>query len=178
MALIFKVGTLFIKTASKPLANRFQSYVLGHPASRKRVINLAQYLHRAQVYINRGAEGKTGRYFVPDITEDRALELASKFVSESFLFSVGVGVLLLEYRRNERNAAEKKRKKETKRARLDASVERDRQAFRSEVMTLKAVMEAMALRMEALESQVDGDGGGGSGSSNAPHNRTFLGRTS
>ncbi len=42
MALVFKVGTLFIKTASKPLANRFQKWVLGHPVYRKRVVNLAQ----------------------------------------------------------------------------------------------------------------------------------------
>ena len=38
--------------------------------------------------INRGAEGKTGRYFVPNISEEKALELSSRFVSESFLFSV------------------------------------------------------------------------------------------
>ena len=48
----------------------------------------AQYLHRMEVAINRGAEGKTGRYFVPNISEERALELSSKFVSETFLFSV------------------------------------------------------------------------------------------
>lgn len=42
MALVFKVGTLFIKTASKPLANRFQKWVLGHPVGRQRVIALAQ----------------------------------------------------------------------------------------------------------------------------------------
>lgn len=47
-----------------------------------------QTLHRIEVAINRGAEGKTGRYFVPDISEERAVELASRFVSESFLFSV------------------------------------------------------------------------------------------
>lgn len=171
MAFVFKVGTLFIKTASKPLANRFQSFILGHPVSRERVISLAQYLHRAQVFINRGAEGKTGRYFVPDITEDRALELASKFVSESFLFSVGVGVLLLEYRRNDKNAEEKKRIKEAKRARLDGRAERDRQAFRSEIMTMKAVIESMALRLEALESITGNNKGRDGGNSSQTAHR-------
>ena len=52
-----------------------------------------QYLHRVEVAINRGAEGKTGRYFVPNISEERAVELASRFVSESFLFSVSWSVL-------------------------------------------------------------------------------------
>ena len=40
--------------------------------------------------INRGAEGKTGRYFVPNISEERAVELAARFISESFLFSVSI----------------------------------------------------------------------------------------
>ena len=43
-----------------------------------------------EVAINRGAEGKTGRYFVPNISEERAVELAARFISESFLFSVSI----------------------------------------------------------------------------------------
>jgi Optic atrophy 3 protein (OPA3) len=41
-ALLFKVGTLGIKTLAKPLATRFQSYVLGHPVLRRQVIGIAQ----------------------------------------------------------------------------------------------------------------------------------------
>ncbi len=36
-ALVFKVGTLFVRTLAKPLSNRFQSYVLGHPKMRQQV---------------------------------------------------------------------------------------------------------------------------------------------
>mmetsp|Transcript_2069 Transcript_2069/g.6124 ORF Transcript_2069/g.6124 Transcript_2069/m.6124 type:complete len:174 (-) Transcript_2069:3645-4166(-) len=165
MALVFKVGTLFIKTASKPLAGRFQKWVLGHPTYRKKVIDLAQYLHRAEVAINRGAEGKTGRYFVANISEERALELASKFVSESFLFSVGLGILVLEYKRGERKDEAKKKKEEDFRRQLDEGVHRDREALRSEMMTIQAMMEAMMIRLEDLERRLDHpDQGGGSGS--------------
>jgi Optic atrophy 3 protein (OPA3) len=54
MALVFKVGTLFIKTASKPLANRFQRWVLGHPEGRKRVIALAQVGPRTVAQLQEG----------------------------------------------------------------------------------------------------------------------------
>ena len=54
----------------------------------RQVIRLAQYLHRADVAITRGAEGKSSRVFVGDISEEHAVELASKFVSESFIFAV------------------------------------------------------------------------------------------
>jgi hypothetical protein len=47
-------------------------------------------LHRFEVSISRGAEGKTGKAFVGDITEDKAVQLASKFVSEGFLYGVGI----------------------------------------------------------------------------------------
>lgn len=174
MALVFKVGTLFIKTASKPLANRFQKWVLGHPTGRQRVIALAQYLHRMEVAINRGAEGKTGRYFVPDISEDRAVELASKFVSESFLFSVGVGVLFLEYRRNERNAADKKQKENEFRRQLDEGVHRDREALRSEMLQLKACLEAMEQRLDYVEQHY-GSGGGGGKKGSQPSRAKLMG---
>ena len=41
-ALLFKVFTLTIRTAAKPLAGRFQSYVIDHPTLRPAVVSLAQ----------------------------------------------------------------------------------------------------------------------------------------
>lgn len=45
-------------------------------------------MHRWEVYISRGAEGKTGRAFIPDMTDDKSLEMASKLASETFIFTV------------------------------------------------------------------------------------------
>jgi hypothetical protein len=36
-ALLFKVGTLFVRTLAKPLSNRFETYVMSHPKMRKQV---------------------------------------------------------------------------------------------------------------------------------------------
>jgi hypothetical protein len=49
---------------------------------------LLQFIHRLDVRITRGAEGKTGRAFVGDMSEERAVQLASKVASEGFLYSV------------------------------------------------------------------------------------------
>ena len=43
-ALVFKIFTLSIKTAAKPLAGRFQNWVLEHPTLRPAVVKLAQVL--------------------------------------------------------------------------------------------------------------------------------------
>ena len=50
-----------------------------------------QWMHRTEVYITRGAEGRTGKYIVGNMSEDRALELSAKVVSEAFVFSVSFG---------------------------------------------------------------------------------------
>lgn len=52
------------------------------------LVSHPQWLHRLEVGITRGAEGKTGRAFVGDMSEEKAVELASKVVSEGFLYSV------------------------------------------------------------------------------------------
>lgn len=115
-ALVFKVFTLTIKTAAKPLAGRFQAWVLHHPTLRPAVVNLAQVsrvtgviassallmqlpstsmpgfclqkMHKVEVGISRAAEGKVGKVFVGNMSDERALELASKVVSEGFVFGV------------------------------------------------------------------------------------------
>lgn len=45
-------------------------------------------IHRWEVYITRGAEGKTGKAFVGNMTEEKSVELASKIASEGFVFAV------------------------------------------------------------------------------------------
>ena len=42
MAFVFKVFTLTVRTAAKPLAGRFEQYVLTHPHLRPRIVGIAQ----------------------------------------------------------------------------------------------------------------------------------------
>ena len=47
-----------------------------------------QILHRFEVRVNRGAEGKSAKVFVGQLSEENALELAGKVISESFIWLV------------------------------------------------------------------------------------------
>lgn len=58
-------------------------------AAERAFLALAQAIHRAEVRLTRGAEGKEGKAFVGEMTEDKALELASKIVSEGFVYTFG-----------------------------------------------------------------------------------------
>ena len=54
-----------------------------------------QKFHRIEVWITRSADGKTGRAFVGDMTEEKSIEMASKLVSEGFVF--GASFILYRY---------------------------------------------------------------------------------
>ena len=45
-------------------------------------------MHRMEVYISRGAAGKESTAFVGRMSDEKALEMAAKVVSEGFVFSV------------------------------------------------------------------------------------------
>eukprot|EP00798_Chlamydomonas_sp_ICE-L_P008686 gene8686-34133_t len=118
-ALVFKVGTLILKQVAKPMANRFQAYVMSHPVL-------------LEVYITRGAEGKTGRFFIGDMTEEKSVELASKLASEGFVLTLGLGIVVFEYDRQRKKEIVKKEIEAKEKlvlatnARLDREVQDDK----------------------------------------------------
>jgi hypothetical protein len=67
-----------------------------------------QRLHRLEVAIARGAEGKSGPAFVGDLTEERAVELAGKVASEGFVWGFATIVVGLEVGRQARKDAAKR----------------------------------------------------------------------
>eukprot|EP00192_Tetraselmis_astigmatica_P014898 CAMPEP_0117668298 /NCGR_PEP_ID=MMETSP0804-20121206/11467_1 /TAXON_ID=1074897 /ORGANISM="Tetraselmis astigmatica, Strain CCMP880" /LENGTH=175 /DNA_ID=CAMNT_0005476165 /DNA_START=252 /DNA_END=779 /DNA_ORIENTATION=+ len=154
MALALKMATLALKTLAKPVAGRMQAWALGHPYWRGQLINMAQTMHRVEVRITRGAEGKEGKAFVGQMTEEKAMELASKLVSEGFVFSVGAGVVVYEYvvsRKKEAAkaiAAEHSKRQEMDRAaaqRAELLQENERQ---------NRLLKELSERLESLEAEL------------------------
>lgn len=149
-SLVFKVVTLTLKTVSKPLASRFEQYVMGHPTLRGKVINLAQWIHALEVRIDRGAQGKTGRVFVGDMSEEKSIQLASKVASESFVYSTALVLLVLEMQRKDKEDKEKKKK---------VNEEKEHNAMlhrRHEEMDLRIAQEQYQMRrvLERIEERV------------------------
>lgn len=104
-AIVVKVFSLALRTISKPLGHQFQNWALQHPGFRRQAIAIAQVksfdlnaktpiqiqvLHRMEVFITRGAEGKESRAFVGAISDEKAMDLAAKVVSEGFVFTVSL----------------------------------------------------------------------------------------
>lgn len=87
----------------------------------------SQLVHRSEVYISRGAEGKTGKAFIADMTDEKSLQLASKFASETFIFTVGVSVILFEYERGKRKEDAKKKTEQAERRAILELARQERQ---------------------------------------------------
>eukprot|EP00884_Botryococcus_braunii_P009205 jgi/Botrbrau1/18286/Bobra.0179s0017.1 len=146
-AFAFKALTLSLKTLAKPLAERFKVYVLAHPTLRGRVIDLAQKLHRLDVGVSRGAEGSSGRAFVGELTEDKAVELAGKVVSEGFVYTVAIGLLGLEVARQTRNDGIKKEREAAYQQMLEERYREEQKALQSQ----KVLLDEVVSRLEKVE---------------------------
>ncbi|CAG9461680.1 unnamed protein product [Pedinophyceae sp. YPF-701] len=152
MALAVKFVSLTVKTLAKPLATQFEAYVMDHPRSRQAAIRVAQWLHQAEVSITRGAEGKTGRAFVGQMTDEASVKLASKVASEGFLYATASGLLFYEYRNSKIQADEKSRKAAAERASLDLRLSRLEERASTAWDEARQAQE----RLAALEDQVLG----------------------
>ncbi|CAL5341989.1 unnamed protein product [Camellia sinensis] len=85
---VMKLGTLAIRTISKPIAARLKTDAGLHPKFRQFIINLAQANHRFSTMVQRRIyEYSTGLEIRP-LNEGRAIEAASNILGELFVFSV------------------------------------------------------------------------------------------
>lgn len=171
---MFKLGTLALKTMAKPLADRFKGFVMTHPSGRQAALALARRLHRAEVTVSRRADGKVGKAFIGEMTEERGVELASKLASEGFVFTVGAGLVGLEYERNRRKDEAKKRDEAEARREAAAAAAAEREELRLVNEAQERRLAELAGRLRSVEdavgefsgraaAAVDGQGVGGGG---------------
>lgn len=150
-ALLFKVGTLVLKTAAKPLGDRFKNWVMAHPQYRQNVLNVAQRVHRFEIMLTRKAEGRTGQAFIGSMTEEKSVELASKLASESFLFLVGSLIIFAEYERTRRKEVAKQAKEAAERHAILDRAREERERLVAENLEQQRVLEGLVARLGDVE---------------------------
>ncbi|GMH36064.1 hypothetical protein BSKO_03932 [Bryopsis sp. KO-2023] len=153
-AVLFKVFALALRTAAKPLGYQFQDWALQHPTFRKNAVGFAQYLHKFEVWVSRGAEGKDSKAFVGAMTDEKALEMASKVVSEGFVFTVGVGVLSWEYYRSKIREMEKAAKDEQHRKEMIIQAKLERERLEAVNQEQTQMIDGMVARVDELERKI------------------------
>ncbi|KAJ3309712.1 hypothetical protein HDV04_005829 [Boothiomyces sp. JEL0838] len=102
MSASIKLGSLLVKTLSKPLANTLKRRAQSNPKFESFCINLAQAYNRADVNLKMTFFDYKTEPIKP-LSEAKAVELGANFLSEIIIFSVGVLTILGETWRSSRS---------------------------------------------------------------------------
>ncbi|KAK0164095.1 hypothetical protein PV328_002759 [Microctonus aethiopoides] len=142
-----KLGVLFLKQISKPLAKMLVSQAKNHPVFRTYfIIPPAQFYHwaevKAKMYVmNLGKPTKVAK-----LNEQMAIELGANLMGEVIIFSVAGGCLILEYNRQSAKEAKKEAARQAQIEKftddIQALSESSRQQER-QIIDLKNVLEEL-----------------------------------
>jgi len=136
---IAKIGSLLIKTLSKPVAKRIKTDFTRYDLTRRFLVGMGQSTHRFTTRMTIWSEGFKVRS-IPLLEENEAITRGADLLGEAIVFGVSVSVVVWEYNRSN----EKAKAKEEKRL-LEIEAENDE---------MDEKLHALDVRIEALEKAV------------------------
>ncbi|XP_077251370.1 optic atrophy 3 protein (OPA3) [Tasmannia lanceolata] len=144
---VVKLGTLALKTLSKPIASRLKQQAGLHPRFRQFIINIAQANHRLSTNIQRRVYSHATNVEIRPLNEEKAVQAAVDLLGELFVFSVAGVAVIFEVQRSARSEA---RKEELRRQELEAMKQIDEELSRE--------VELLKHKLEELEQHARGRG--------------------
>ncbi|KAK7306609.1 hypothetical protein VNO77_44559 [Canavalia gladiata] len=104
---LLKLGTLAVKTLSKPVASRLKKQAALHPRFRQLIVNMAQSNHQLTTKMQRRIYGHATDVEIRPLNEEKAVQAAVDLIGELFVFSVAGILLIFEVQRSARSEARK-----------------------------------------------------------------------
>ncbi|KDP36256.1 hypothetical protein JCGZ_09821 [Jatropha curcas] len=132
-SIVLKLGTLALRTISKPIASKLKQAAGLHPKFRYLIINFAQVNHRFSTTIQRRIYGHRTDILIRPLNEGKAVQAAADILGEFFVFTVAGIAIIYEVQRNSRAQA---RKEEKHRQEIEA-MKQKRSALEKEVELLR-----------------------------------------
>ncbi|KAK4743721.1 hypothetical protein SAY87_010033 [Trapa incisa] len=119
---LLKLGTLALKTLSKPVASRLKQQAALHPRFRQFIVSFAQSNHRMTTTMQRRLYGHATDVEIRPLNEEKAVQAAVDLIGEIFIFTVAGVLLIFEVQRSARSEA---KKEERRRAEMEEMRQRD-----------------------------------------------------
>ncbi|XP_072993076.1 uncharacterized protein [Typha latifolia] len=104
---VIKLGSLALKTLSKPIASRLKQQAGLHPKFRQLIMSLAQGNHRFTTNMQRRLYGHSTSVEIRPLNEEKAVQAAADLIGELFVFSVAGALVIFEVQRSARSEARK-----------------------------------------------------------------------
>ncbi|GMJ11427.1 hypothetical protein like AT1G28510 [Hibiscus trionum] len=120
---IVKLGTLALRSISKPIANKLKQGAGLHPTFRDLIINLAQANHRFSTTMQRRIYGRSTDILIRPLNEERAVQAAATLLGELFIFTVAGAAIIYEVQRSAKAEA---RKEQQRRQEIEALAQKNR----------------------------------------------------
>ncbi|XP_050215242.1 OPA3-like protein [Mercurialis annua] len=134
---LLKLGTLAVKTLSKPFAAKLKQQAARHPKFRQLIVSFAQANHRITTRMQRRIYSHATDVEIRPLNEEKAVQAAVDLIGEVFVFTVAGAVVIFEVQRSAKSEA---RKEELRKQELEAMRQRDEELAR-EVETLRHKLE-------------------------------------
>lgn len=136
---IAKLAGLVIKTLAKPLSKRIKHEFSRTQAGTYALGQIGQFSHQVTSRMTIWSAGYKVRTIAP-LADDKAVQIGSEFVGESFILIVSSGVVIYEYNRSKVKEQEKYEQQ-----RLQAEQERQE---------LQTQLNAIYIRLNAMEDSL------------------------
>ncbi|KAI8011003.1 OPA3-like protein [Camellia lanceoleosa] len=147
---VVKLGTLALKTACKPIANRLKKEAGLHPKFRQLIVNIAQANHQFTTKMQRRIYGHATDVAIRPLNEEKAAQAAADLLGELFVFTVAGAAVIFEVQRSSRSEA---RKEELRKEEMQAMKQRDEDLARE--------VEILKQKIAEVEQLAKGQGLGG-----------------
>lgn len=110
---IAKLGALLIRQISKPIANVCKERAKNNPFFRTYVcMPPAQFYNWCEVKAKMWILNLGKPVNIPVLSQEMAIDLGANLLGETLIFSIGAGILLIEYNRQSKKEAAKESKRE------------------------------------------------------------------
>lgn len=136
---VLKLGTLALKTLSKPVAAKLKQQASIHPRFRQFFISIAQANHRITTRMQRRIYSHATGGEIRPLNEEKAVQAAVDLIGEIFIFTVAGAAVIFEVQRSARSEA---RKEEIRKQELEALRQRD-EGLAREVELLRQKIEEL-----------------------------------
>lgn len=146
-----KLGTLVVRTLSKPIANRLKKEAAVNPKFRTSIIAMAQANHRLTTNIQRRIYGHRTDVEIRPLNEERAVQVAGDLIGELFVFTVAGAVVVFEVQRSARSEA---KKEEIRKREIEIMRQRDEDLAKEVELLKQKIVEVEKLAKESALARV------------------------
>jgi hypothetical protein len=150
---LIKIGAVLWKEISKPLASKIKEYATSHPFVRTLAMSLGRMHEQASQQLESMWAGRGFVRSLRPVSESTAFSVGTDLLSQGFMLSTAIGIVLFEYWRADQQKAVETAEKAAQKAARRALKEARLRDLERNLADLQARLTVEELHIEDLQSR-------------------------